>query len=932
MLNKFNRLSATYKLPRQFIWTTLIICILPSVLNLLGVDFGFKNEILDISQLNDLTYESQQNLIYEALAGRFVHVMLVGMAIAIAFLTVILAFVDYSIKRDITTPIVGVALFCAGLFDVFHILTATRLINITNDNVDISAFTWLLSSGYHALILIIGTGMFLVQRPGKNQSDQLGHTSFITSISLIFILLTLLTINVLMNLPTLPESILTGPFYTHPYDGVPLILYFIAGVFVFPKFYEKYPSIFSQTLVLSLFPAIFTQLHMAFSAGVMFDNNFMIAHFMKLITYGIPFVGLCLNYLETLRNEKDAVQTLNEQYRERQKAEKLITGVLNSSSYVILAFESIRNEEGQIVDFKTLLSNPSANNMLRKLYRYSFADDLKGHTITELFPYVKKNGLYEEYVKVVESDKKVQDEYYSEHLNRWFYINAVRYLDGFVLVFDDITEIKRNAIELEESKNFIEKIANNTPTGILVIDVPTLKPLYINKQLPAIVGYSIDEMSQFTMNTMLDIVKGEDIGNFDAFVANMRNLKEGSVLENEYRFKHKNGSLRWLYSRQVAFRSDEFGNATQVLSVLQDVTERKIDQDKLLKSERKFRSLFEQSKDVIFIINRDGDVLDINESAVTLLGTDMKELRLSVLPEFFLNENEWKEFLKQISQRGSVTDFEVTLINAQRERIYVLITASAQYDAEGRTMFYQGIIHDITELKRNVQERIMSQKLDATGRVARTIAHEVRNPLTNVNLALEQLKQEISIEDNEDYNFYFDIIQRNCTRINVLITQLLNSTRAEYLQLERLSVNELLDASLELAIDRIKLNEIVVIKEYTSDDCYVAADAEKIKIALLNIIINAIEAMPPQKGVLTLRTLCKNAKAIIEIEDNGSGISEENIGKLFEPFYSDKENGTGLGLTSTQNIILNHNGNVDVESEEGLGTKFTVTFSLSPVE
>jgi PAS domain S-box-containing protein len=411
----------------------------------------------------------------------------------------------------------------------------------------------------------------------------------------------------------------------------------------------------------------------------------------------------------------------------------------------------------------------------------------------------------------------------------------------------------------------------------------------------------------------------------------MKALKEGSVLENEYRFRHKNGSLRWLYSRQVAFRSDEQGNATQVLSVLQDITERKIDQDKLMKSERKFRSLFEQSKDVIFIINRDGDVLDINESAVGLLGVEMKELRVSTLSEFFLHEYEWIDFLKEISQRGSVSDFEVTLINAQRERISVQISASAQYDAEGRTMFYQGIMHDITEMKRSVQERIMSQKLDATGRVARTIAHEVRNPLTNVNLALEQLKQEVRTE-NEDYAFYFDIIQRNCTRINVLITQLLNSTRAEYLQLERIPVNDLLDASLELAIDRIKLNEIVVLKQYTANDCYIAADAEKIKIALLNIIINAIEAMPPQKGVLTLRTMCKNTKAIIEIEHNGSGISEENIGKLFEPFYTDKENGTGLGLTSTQNIILNHNGNVDVESEEGSGTKFTVAFSLAAIQ
>ncbi|POY39169.1 hypothetical protein C3K47_01345 [Solitalea longa] len=927
MKNSLSRIFGNYELPSQFIWSTLIICVLPSFLNLLGFDFGVHDQVIDITKLNTLNYESQQNIIYYALAGRFVHIILVSIAITIAFLTIILAFVDYSIKRDITTPIVGVALFCAGLFDVFHILSATQLLSITTELVDISAFTWLLSSGYHAFILIIGTGMFLIMRPVGTITNERSNVRFVSFISIIFVLLTFLTINVLLNLKKLPTSAITGKFYTHPADGIPLLLYFLALVFVFPKFYHRYPSKFSLTLILSLFPAIFTQLHMAFSMQI-FDNHFMIAHFMKMVTYVIPFCGLGLNYLETLRNEKTVIANLHQVAEERKKAEDLIGGVLNSSTYAIITFETIRNEKGDIVDFRSILTNPVAEYLLRKLFNYSFQGSLVNRKLTEIFLTVKESGLFSEYVKVVEYDTLFETQHYSRSLNKWFYINAVKYRDGCVIVFDDISEIKKNEIDLKESKNFIEKIATNTPTGILVIDIEVLKPIYCNKELLQILDITEEELFQINKVQLNSIINGEVQLNTEDYSGRMYAVAEGQVVENEYRFKRPSGEWRWLSSRRVAFKTDYHGNTTQVLSVIQDITERKHNQAKILKSEYKYRSLFEQSKDVIFIINRDGNIIDINQSAVSLLGVNLSELKSSNLRSFFYLKKDWEEFQQELIQRGNLSDKEETLISRKGQRIYALITASAQYDSEGRSIFFQGIIHDISALKQSEQERIVSQKLDATERVARTIAHEVRNPLTNVNLALEQLKLEINDTEN-NYDFYFDIIQRNCKRINVLITQLLNSTRAEYLELQKKSVNTLIDETLELAIDRITLNEIKVEKDYMLPDCEISVDNDKIKIAILNIIINAIEAMLPQKGVLKIKTTCEQDKAIVEIADNGTGIKPENLGKLFEPFYTEKQNGSGLGLTSTQNIILTHAGSIDVESKLGYGTRFILKFKLA---
>lgn len=124
------------------------------------------------------------------------------------------------------------------------------------------------------------------------------------------------------------------------------------------------------------------------------------------------------------------------------------------------------------------------------------------------------------------------------------------------------------------------------------------------------------------------------------------------------------------------------------------------------------------------------------------------------------------------------------------------------------------------------------------------------------------------------------------------------------------------------------MKQIKVVKEYDSDICPILVDEEKIKIAFLNIIVNAIEAMD-DRGVLHLSTNNKNDRCVVKIIDNGKGMHKEDVGRMFEPYFTTKEKGTGLGLTNTQNIILAHNANIHVESEPGKGTSFTIAFNFS---
>jgi signal transduction histidine kinase len=253
--------------------------------------------------------------------------------------------------------------------------------------------------------------------------------------------------------------------------------------------------------------------------------------------------------------------------------------------------------------------------------------------------------------------------------------------------------------------------------------------------------------------------------------------------------------------------------------------------------------------------------------------------------------------------------------------------------ADGRAAEYQQQLQerigDLNKVNKELIGMRSIEKFAATGRIARTIAHEVRNPLTNINLAVEQLQTELNGLRPENGELMLEMINRNSARINQLITDLLNSTKFTDLVYTKISVNRLLDETLEFASDRIRLKNIGVVRHYAGEICDIAVDVERIKIAFLNIIVNAVEAMEPGKGVLHLTTLARDNKCVVLIADNGPGIPEESQSRIFEPYFTNKPKGTGLGLTNTQNIILNHNGHIAFESKKGEGTTFTIQLNFA---
>ncbi len=340
-------------------------------------------------------------------------------------------------------------------------------------------------------------------------------------------------------------------------------------------------------------------------------------------------------------------------------------------------------------------------------------------------------------------------------------------------------------------------------------------------------------------------------------------------------------------------------------------------------NERKFRSIFERSKDAVFLTDEFLVFKDLNDITVTMLGYSREELMNMNLLHFFSKPQQAGDIAKWLRAEGNVEDIEVELVNRNQEVWQTVLSLSMEMDADDN-LYVQGIIHDITNLKRAERATLQAEKLGAANRLVRALAHEVRNPLNNINLSVEQLAQE-NLE--ETGTVYMDIISRNCKRINDIITELLlsSSLPPENIR-EKRALQNILDESIATIIDRITLKKVNWKVIYPNEPAYIMADPLKLKIAFTNIIINAIEAMNENKGELDISVTSQNGHHLVSIKDNGTGISKETLPHLFEPYFTFKRNGLGLGLATTLNIIQSHKASIDVQTGVDQGSNFILKF------
>ena len=436
-----------------------------------------------------------------------------------------------------------------------------------------------------------------------------------------------------------------------------------------------------------------------------------------------------------------------------------------------------------------------------------------------------------------------------------------------------------------------------------------------------------------TWNTFLENVLAEDVDLVKHCLHEVKTNKHGSSVD--YRIM-KGNEIRFL---SLTVKPHHDFN-TDILGAVIDITSRKEQEQKLKQysieqaktiqeldeNEKKYRTLFERSVDAIFLATDKLVLMDANSSFINFCGyTEGEYVSLASL---FANAGDYEHFKTTLVKTQQIRDFETLLITQGGVKKPCLVNCIAVPNEALGFSFYQGIIHDLTLRKQAESDMLIAERLALTGKISRTVAHEVRNPLTNVNLALDQLREETPAE-NESAKMYMDVIDRNTKRIGKLVDEMLDSSKAAHLELLLTPVSEIIDETVSLAQDRLQLKQIKLLTEYQNDLPPILVDKAKIQIALLNVIINAVEAMIPGEGVLKIETSTIDKVLTIAISDNGKGISGDEIGKLFDPFFTNKVNGMGLGLTSTKNILNRHNAKIAVKSELEKGTTFAIHFTLA---
>jgi two-component system, sporulation sensor kinase E len=343
--------------------------------------------------------------------------------------------------------------------------------------------------------------------------------------------------------------------------------------------------------------------------------------------------------------------------------------------------------------------------------------------------------------------------------------------------------------------------------------------------------------------------------------------------------------------------------------------------------EMKYRNLFEGAKDAVVITDSSLKIMEANHAASVLCGYEQENIIGNNLCDY-IKDNSQKTLIQQkVDRQSTITDMEIDILCGNNKELRPSLLSISFQKNQDNSWLLHCIIHDITNLKRAELANLQAQKLAANEKLMRVIAHEIRNPLNNISLSVEHL--ELSDEEAPMRKELMNIIRRNCGRINKSITELLDLTRTGELEFKKESLQEIMNESIAAVSDRIGLQNVKVEKVYQENPLEISADKSKLKIAFSNILINAIEAMNgnKDKGKLAVTLQASPDLLTVSIKDNGIGIAEENIPKLFEPFFTLKKNGIGLGLATSYSILQCHNASVHVESQVNKGTNFIINFT-----
>jgi signal transduction histidine kinase len=334
-----------------------------------------------------------------------------------------------------------------------------------------------------------------------------------------------------------------------------------------------------------------------------------------------------------------------------------------------------------------------------------------------------------------------------------------------------------------------------------------------------------------------------------------------------------------------------------------------------------YKSFFDNATDSVFIIQPETwSVLDANVFAAGMLGKSRDSLLGTILPQF-------RRIFKLLKKSSSpIVLSELSLDTSENKSI--MLEVSARFIRYEKQSLILAIARDVSEQHALTDKLVQADKLVLLGQLSAGVAHEIRNPLAAVNLNLQVLKRNFTPDDAE-YNYISTALQ-GVDRISRIVEVTLNFSRPTVPDIQNLNINNIITSALELVTSVIKRKEITVEFKLSEDLPEISADLKQIQQVLINLLTNAADAIK-LKGKIILESYSEKSKrrnegeyVVVAISDTGIGIATEDMSKIFNPFFTRKPDGTGLGLPITQRIMHQHSGIIDVESTPGVGTTFYI--------
>jgi len=484
------------------------------------------------------------------------------------------------------------------------------------------------------------------------------------------------------------------------------------------------------------------------------------------------------------------------------------------------------------------------------------------------------------------------------------------------------------------TKEFLHDILQSIEGGILTVDKNS-KITSFNKSAEEITGFKQEEVMG---RDCCDILKSEYCEEFCPL---------DEVLETGRPAFNYEVSITSRTGKKIPVNvttSPLFSSDNEVIGAIEnfrDLTKHKGLWGKLREERNKAHLYLNIAGVIIIAINKQGEISLINKKGCDVLGYQEKEIIGKNWYDLCVPEDvreERKELFKKVmaGEQEEAEDYENIILTKSGEERIIAWHNTTLIDEKGQIFGTLSSGEDITKRKQAEEELIQSEKLVSLGQLAASVVHEVNNPLAGIMVYVKLLQKkcrENKIQE-ESTEQQLQKMEKELDRTTRIIRNLLTFARQSEPSMRPIDINKVIDAALLLVENQINLENIGLEKHLNPDLPQVLADFDKIQQVLINIILNAIQAMP-DGGCLTITTAlardisvegAKKDTVRIDITDTGIGIPKENLKKLFTPFFTTKEKGkgVGLGLSVVHGIIGKHKGKIEVESELNAGTTFSI--------